>query len=229
MASYSSVDEYGGFDFSRALASDFGLGSSAITSNTSAAPSLPQQSNVSAFKMPLTPQLNALAIVPGSCPQCKGRKYNFTAYFHNTKYFSSSPHHLLSYIERSYVLKNQLQSLLVEWAMNPRRPIIEFADIAEPQIRAWERRVQYLVETVLEFATSKGLHQGVGARKTDTVLRWTGKMVTRLEDTVWERANFQVSQSEMVSLLFQFRKLWESVWVGLVEDERSQREMSRSS
>src|ERR1700692_3638771 len=52
------------------------------------------------------------------CAQCKGQKYGFTAYFHNTKIFPEPPHELLPWVERSYLLKNRLQSLLVTYTVH---------------------------------------------------------------------------------------------------------------
>ena len=83
-------------------------------------------SSRSAFLPPLGPTsqrcldniFDTISLRPQLCPGCRGRKYNFTAYFHNRNLFQTPPHHLIHLVEHSYTLKNQLQSLLVTYVFH---------------------------------------------------------------------------------------------------------------
>jgi hypothetical protein len=50
-------------------------------------------------------RLETLSMLGDACPFCEGRKYGFTAYFHNLTIFSEPPHDILPLVEESYILK----------------------------------------------------------------------------------------------------------------------------
>src|ERR1700743_2841728 len=44
-------------------------------------------------------KLESLSFTRNLCPLCKGKKYGFSAYFHNLKIFPEPPHAILSLVE----------------------------------------------------------------------------------------------------------------------------------
>ncbi|KAH9224724.1 hypothetical protein DL95DRAFT_378371, partial [Leptodontidium sp. 2 PMI_412] len=78
---------------------------------------LPSFSQASLASPPVS-ELAAFSLKNPKCPQCKGKRFDFTAYFHNPKFFRAPPHELLDLVERSYVLKDRLQSILITYIVH---------------------------------------------------------------------------------------------------------------
>ncbi|CAG8978113.1 hypothetical protein HYALB_00000787 [Hymenoscyphus albidus] len=142
------------------------------------------------------------------CRLCRGKKYGFTHYFHNTEIFPSPPHQLLTHIEQSYILLNRLQSLFTTYG----RHLTQSQD--EKDVKAWASDVEGLVNAVFESARSEGFELVKGKARMEEVLEWMRGVVEGLCGGVMggvERMRSNV-------LLFEFRKLWERVWIGYLED-----------
>lgn len=95
----------------------------------------------------LTPPSNGTEALSPSrllCSQCKGQKYGFSAYFHNTRIFLEPPHEILGLVERSYVLRDRLKSLLVTYAMRPvdQERVMEI----EREINVWQEEIILLIK-----------------------------------------------------------------------------------
>ncbi|CZS98658.1 hypothetical protein WAI453_001920 [Rhynchosporium graminicola] len=159
---------------------------------------------------PPTNELAAVSLRSPKCPQCKGTRFDFTSYFHNARIFRSPPHELLNLVERSYVLKNRLQSLLVTYIINDLREEIRIQDIRH-DIIAWVQEVANLADQVREIMDqAEGVSAGLYS-----VQMWTGKMASQLESHL-ERSNglkMDVQKGWKKGVLFEFRKKWEIVWV----------------
>ncbi|KAH6679138.1 hypothetical protein B0J14DRAFT_580142 [Halenospora varia] len=174
-------------------------------------------------EIPLSNNLNDLSIATRPCPQCRGLRYGFTAYFHNTKIFSKPPHALLPYIEQSYLLKNRLHTLLVNWVMHPPIQMAQHTKKADIEIRNWGCQVETLLRSVLGFGKSNGANFDRSASKeaVEVLLSWCGEMVTGLQDIVHERKHAEMSERNLKDMLSQFRKLWESVWIFFMAKEEA--------
>jgi hypothetical protein len=146
-----------------------------------------------------------------ACVQCKGHKFNFTAYFHNTKIFAEPPHHLLPWVERSYLLKNRLQSLLVTYALQVVDPS-HFQDI-EVEINTWGLQVDSLAHEVAGCGGGSG-------RVVSTVTevhQWTKAIMKQLWEHVQGTQVLPMPKGRVKELVFECRKGWERVWIACAE------------
>ncbi|KAH7336179.1 hypothetical protein BKA65DRAFT_351768, partial [Rhexocercosporidium sp. MPI-PUGE-AT-0058] len=144
------------------------------------------------------------------CPQCKGKRFDFTAYFHNPKVFNTPPHELLDLVERSYILKNRLESILVTYIVHDLREDHRIQD-SQDDVHDWVRQVASLAVEVKE-----GMIQGEGvSAELAGVQAWTEGMANRLGCHL-ERANglkMEVPKGWKKEVLCDFRKQWEKVWI----------------
>jgi hypothetical protein len=153
----------------------------------------------------VVPDHTTLSVKPLLCPLCKGKKYGFTAYLHNTKIFSEPPHELLALIEKSYILKNRLKSLLITYVMRE----LEQCDFeeAEKGILRWAQMIEELAQ---EVRTVMGSEPGVTAL--DEARNWTMKKTEQIRDHVGGRQKMDIPKGRLNALLLELRKLWETVW-----------------
>lgn len=160
----------------------------------------------------LSSELTVLSLKAPSCPQCQGQKYDFTAYFHSLKFFPSPPHSLRLFVEKAYILKNKLQSLLITYCM--RAVEAENLPNIESEIQSWVMQVGELAKDVLERDHS--MWQLVEQAQT-----WTMEMARMLWDHVRgadRLVNEGMGKRRMRELVSGFRKVWEEVWVALSQD-----------
>jgi hypothetical protein len=148
------------------------------------------------------------------CAQCKGQKYGFTAYFHNNKIFPEPPHALLPWVERSYLLKNRLQSLLVTYTVQQFEPAY-MRDI-EIDINNWRLQVESLAHEVGSWGS--GSEQVVNA--VTEVHQWTRGMAKQLWDHVVGIQMLPMPKGRVKELVLEFRKGWERVWIESAEHRR---------
>jgi hypothetical protein len=158
-------------------------------------------STLPSFDVPLSPQNLPV------CEQCKGQKYNFTAYFHNTKIFAEPPHHLLNCVERSYILKNQLQSLLVTYALQEVDP--DHIQDIEVEINTWGTQVDSLAHEVASFWSRIDPVLNVVTE----VHRWTKAMMKQIWEHVQGTQMLPMPKGRVKELVLAFRKGWEGVWI----------------
>jgi hypothetical protein len=145
------------------------------------------------------------------CAHCKGQKYGFTAYFHNTKIFPEPPHALLPWVERSYLLKNRLQSLLLTYTVQE-FDTAYLHDI-ENEINNFRLRVEGLVHEVSSWGS--GSERVVKA--VVEVHQWAEEMVKQLWDHVVGNQRLPMPTGRAKELVLEFRKGWERVWIGSAE------------
>ncbi|KAE8441715.1 hypothetical protein EG329_004544 [Mollisiaceae sp. DMI_Dod_QoI] len=141
-------------------------------------------------------------LAPKSCLYCRGRRYDYTAYFHNTKVFAEPPHELLTLVEESYVQKNRLQSLLINYALR---------DIQEDNIEQIQKELTTWEAQVHNLATAVG--------DTDALLHlrsWASKMMQQLWEHVSGLQKMEMPPGRSKEFVSEFRKLWEAVWVRCV-------------
>ncbi|KAG9238907.1 hypothetical protein BJ875DRAFT_449836 [Amylocarpus encephaloides] len=178
----------------------------------------PEVISISPKSTPSTLSQEAREIPPRlpSCFMCKGNKYSFASYFHNTKIFASPPHELLAHVEQSYILRDWLQTLLNTYVR--RTPDTDIATGSERYIRAWGDRVQCLVKAIPGLASSPGftMCKGTGV-EVEALISWTKEMVEGLVETAWGRYTVHLSKERMKELLWEFRKLWEQIWLQYVK------------
>jgi len=148
------------------------------------------------------------------CEKCKGQKYGFTAYFHNMKIFPEPPHELLPWVERSYHLKNRLQSLLVTYTVQDFDPAY-LRDI-EIEVNNWRLQVEVLVHEVGSWGNGSELVVSAIAE----VHQWTKVMVKQLWDHVVGNQRLPMPKGRAKKLVLEFRKGWERVWVESAEHRR---------
>ena len=96
----------------------------------------------------LTADASELGVKPPGCALCKGTKYSFTPYFHNTKYFLKPPHEIILLVEKSYILKNRLHSLLVSYVLRDVEQ--DHVQQVQSEIKAWSQQVDSLESEFLE-------------------------------------------------------------------------------
>ena len=149
-----------------------------------------------------------------SCVHCKGHRYGFSAYFHNPKLFSEPPHHLLHLVEQSYFLRDRLKSLLVTYAMRPLET--DQTQVIENEIHGWQREVACFANHVLCSALTFELR----VRPLDEVRRWATEMSKQLAEHVQGVKRLDMPKGRLQVLLTEFRRAWELVWIGFLEDER---------
>ena len=164
---------------------------------------------------PLVSELPILSLKTPLCPLCKGQKYGFTAYFHNPKIFSEPPHELLPLVEKSYVLKNRLKSLLVTYIMRD----LEHDGIqeAEKEVLAWSQLVGDLLSEVMASAAGFEL----GLKSSEEVRDWTREMTKQILDSIYGRGQLEMPKGRLLVLLLEFRKVWERVWKAYLLDRKN--------
>ena len=167
------------------------------------------------FTSPISNAFTGLSFREPLCPICKGQLYNFTAYFHNHKVFPSPPHELLSLIEKSYILKNRLQSLLVTYVTHDFDRT--YLKDVKGEIYSWNEEVEGLVNEVLSsFAGYQAHSWPLG-----DVRYWTKWTMTQLAEHVDGIKRMEMPKGRLKALLLEFRKIWERVWVGYFGDRAS--------
>jgi len=172
--------------------------------------------------VPLAAELTTLSLQSTLCPLCKGQKLGFTAYFHNTKIFSEPPHELLGLVEKSYLLRDRLKSLLVTYTKHEveqdRVPGIE------AEIDVWQREITFLVKDVICSAQFE-----LDFTSLDKVEAWTFEMTNRFKEHIWERIKLDMPKGRLQNLMVEFRKAWEEVWKGFLRDRKISQEGLRKS
>ncbi|KAH8684308.1 hypothetical protein BGZ60DRAFT_397300 [Tricladium varicosporioides] len=173
------------------------------------------------LEIPLRTNRSEPPLTVRPCPQCKGLKYGFTAYFHNTEIFSKPPHELLPYIEQSYLLKNRLKTLLVDWVMHPPIHIEEHTERAGIEIQSWGCQVETLLRSVLIFGKSNGvnLDEATSEKAVEELVKWCGEIIKALKGTVYGGKHSELPERKLKNILSRFRQLWESVWIFLAGEE----------
>ena len=154
----------------------------------------------------LTSELPALSLEATLCPLCKGQKYGFTAYLHNLKIFPEPPHDLLPFIEKSYVLKNRLKSLLVTYIM--RNLEQDGAQEAEKEVQFWGQ----LVEGLLSDVAASAVGFELSLYPLEEVWKWTEEMTRQIRESIAGRQKMEMPKGRLLALLLELRKLWEEVW-----------------
>lgn len=155
------------------------------------------------------------------CPQCKGHKYGFTPYFHNTEIFPEPPHELLSLVEQSYLLRNRLKSLFINYVT--RRVDNDRLDVITGEIVEWRSRVECLAREVLVSSIGFELNiEGLEAVKS-----WAAELVQRLSNHVRGIERMELRNGEQKELLIVFKKLWEVVWTSYLVDRNNRRRSGR--
>lgn len=148
------------------------------------------------------------------CEQCKGQKYGFTAYFHNTKIFPEPPHELLPWVERSYHLKNRLQSLLISYTIQQFDPT--YLHDIEIEINNWRLQVEGLAHEVGNWGSGSELV----VNAVTEVFHWTKGIVKQLWNHVVGNQVLPMPKGRVKELVLEFRKRWERVWVESAEHRR---------
>lgn len=147
------------------------------------------------------------------CPHCKGYKYGFTAYFHNRRIFPEPPHHLLRLIEKSYILRDRLKSFLVTYAMRDTEQ--DLTRRIEDEINAWQYEVVLLVKDIICFADFE-----LDFTPLEKAKLWTFGQAHQLKEHIWGRTKLEMPKGSLQVLLSEYRKIWEGVWVGYLQDQR---------
>jgi hypothetical protein len=160
-----------------------------------------QPLDVASLSHPIA-EIAATALRQQSCMSCRGQRYDYAAYFHNNKIFSRPPHELLKSVEESHVLKNRLQSLLVNYVLRD----VEQESFKQIQkdLQTWETRVNNLAMTL-------GDNEVLGRLRA-----WTSRITRQLWEHVTGVENMEMPPGRMKELISEFRKLWEDVWVRCV-------------
>lgn len=150
-----------------------------------------------------------------SCTYCRGRRYDYTAYFHNTTVFAEPPHELLKLVEESYVQKNRLQSLLINYVLRA----IDQDDIQQIQkdLEAWETQVHNLAATIGESDALANLRS------------WTSRVKRQLWEHVVGMQKMEMWPGRSKELVSEFRKLWEAVWIKCVSMKKTAFQDDRAS
>lgn len=157
-------------------------------------------------------ELTTLSLKTPPCPLCKGQKYGFTAYFHNPNIFPEPPHDLLPFVEKSYILKNRLKSLLVTYIM--RELELDGLHEAEKEVLLWRQLVEGLLSDVASSATGFEL----SLRPMEEVRKWTEEMTRQIRESIERGQKLEIRKGTLITLLLEFRKLWEGVWKGYLLD-----------
>ncbi|ESZ96642.1 hypothetical protein SBOR_3009 [Sclerotinia borealis F-4128] len=155
------------------------------------------------------------------CPQCKGHKYGFTPYFHNTKIFPEPPHELLILVEQSYFLRNRLKSLLINYVT--RRVDNDRLEVITNEIVEWKSRVECLAREVL--ISSMGFE--LNTKGLESVKEWAADLVRRLSNHVHGIERMELRKEDQKELLIEFKKLWEVVWMSYLADGKNRRRSGR--
>ena len=87
---------------------------------------------------------------------------------------------------------------------------------AENEIHAWQREVACFANHVLCSAVLFELR----VRPLDEVKRWSNEMSKQLTDHVRGDKKLEMPKGRLRVLLMEFRRAWELVWIGFLDDER---------
>ncbi|KAF7870386.1 hypothetical protein EAF04_004132 [Stromatinia cepivora] len=156
------------------------------------------------------------------CPQCKGHKYGFTPYFHNTDIFPEPPHDLLMFVEQTYLLRNRLKSLMINYVT--RRVDNSRLEVISNEIVEWKGRVECLAREIL--ISSMGFE--LNTEGLEAVNDWAAEVVQRLNNHVHGIVRMELSNEDQKGLLIDFKKLWEVVWTSYLLDRNNRRVSGRS-
>jgi hypothetical protein len=164
-------------------------------------------------------KFETLSLIESPCLFCKGKKYGFTAYFHNHKIFPEPPHEILPLVEESYVLRDRLKSLLVTYAIRDVEQ--DEAENVMVQIHHWDFSVGALTDEVMNSASNSGFVLNLG--RLDDVRKWKDAIVGEFKYYV--SAPAQMKQTKLPSgrlsaLMLEYRKVWEAVWMGYMHDHK---------
>ena len=88
----------------------------------------------------------------------------------------------------------------------------------EEDINSWQQEVILLVKDVIcssEFELDFGL--------LEVVKMWTFEKVNQLKEHIRGRMKLEMPKGRLQELMFEFRKAWEGVWLGYLEDQRNAR------
>jgi hypothetical protein len=155
-------------------------------------------------------------MIGDSCPFCKGRKYGFTAYFHNLRIFSEPPHDILRLVEESYILRDRLKSLLVTYTMRD----VEHgeAESMMAHIHHWDFSVGALTDEVMNSASNSGFVLNLGYL--DGIRSWKDATVDEFKYYVSEQVQIKLPKGRLAALMLEYRKAWEAVWIGYMQDRK---------
>ena len=151
----------------------------------------------------------------GLCPFCKGKKYGFTAYFHNLRIFPEPPHAILPLVEESYILRDRLKSLLVSYAMRE----FEHDEAVMAQIHHWEFSMEALTDDVMNSASTFGFVLNLG--RLDDVRKWMSTIVDEFRYYTSGQARDKMASGRLAALMAEYRKIWELVWIGYLRDRKA--------
>ena len=87
------------------------------------------------------------------------------------------------------------------------------------QIEIWGENVDFLVNEVVESADGFQVELGPLV----DVKTWTKKMMIHIWDHASGARRIEMPRGRCGRLLFEFRKLWERVWLGYLQDQVSGR------
>ena len=161
-------------------------------------------------------KLETLSLIGSTCLFCKGKKYGFTAYFHNHKIFSEPPHEILPLVEESYILRDRLKSLLVTYAMRDVEQ--DEAEHVMAQIHHWDFSVGALTDEVMNSASNCGFVLNLG--RLDDVRKWKDAIVGEFKYYVSAEAQVKLPRGRLSALMLEYRKVWEVVWMGYMHDHK---------
>lgn len=161
-------------------------------------------------------ELETLSLAGSLCLLCKGKKYGFTAYFHNHKIFPEPPHEILPLVEESYMLRDRLKSLLVTYAM--RGVEQDEVESVMTQVYHWEFSVGALTDEVMTSASNAGFVLNLG--RLDDVRKWKDTIVDELKYYVLGQGQGRMERARLAALMLEYRKVWEPVWIGYLQDHK---------
>lgn len=157
-----------------------------------------QSLDVASLSPPLA-EIASESLARMSCVHCRGRRYDYTAYFHNTKIFVEPPHELLKFVEESYVQKNRLQSLLINYGLRDIQQ--DSTDQIKKDLELWETQVHNLAMTIGDDEVLEHLRS------------WASNTMKQLWEHVVGTHKMDLPPGRAKELASEFRKLWEAVWI----------------
>jgi hypothetical protein len=159
-------------------------------------------------------KLETLSLRGILCHSCKGKKYSFTSYFHNTKIFFEPPHEILPVVEESYILRDRLKSLLVTYAMRDLEQ--DQTQNSQTQILNWKFRVEVLIDEVMSSACNAGFI--LNRERLDDVRKWSDIILDEARYYVSGKATLKMPSDRLAAVMLEYRKVWETVWIGYLQD-----------
>jgi hypothetical protein len=139
------------------------------------------------------------------CHPCTSKRYNFTAYFHNSNIFKLPPHEFLHFVERAYILENRLKTLLVSYAIHSAFERSWQEVVLEIDI--WSALVDELMVDVAMTTSDEQLSVVLGS-----VQMWSAEMIRQLKRHVCGVEQLVMPRGRLRELGSDFRKVWEKVW-----------------